>query len=269
MATRVAGKTPHGARPNRGARRRFGPQWTARPQLPGRLLDPASNGGARGMIVTPKSRRAPQGARRAKADRIRLTAGCGGLLSLADHRPVSAVELCTLIAYGSISHGSLPRHRRRGLHRVAPVNRTAFAAAIGSASPIRSSPASAAISITSASVEFLEGDLADADFARQAAEGCDYVLHQAAIPSVPRSVKDPITSNRANVDATLNMLVAARDAGVKRLVFAASSSAYGDTPTLPKHEAHADRAALAVRAAEGGRASSTCRCSRGSTASRP
>jgi nucleoside-diphosphate-sugar epimerase len=82
----------------------------------------------------------------------------------------------------------------------------------------------------------MEGDLAELEFARKAAEGCDYVLHQAAIPSVPRSVKDPITSNRANVDATLNMLVAARDAGVKRLVFAASSSAYGDTPTLPKHE---------------------------------
>jgi nucleoside-diphosphate-sugar epimerase len=86
-------------------------------------------------------------------------------------------------------------------------------------------------------IELLEGDLADAGFARRAAEGCDYVLHQAAIPSVPRSVQDPITSNRANIDATLNMLVAARDAGVKRLVFAASSSAYGDTPTLPKHEA--------------------------------
>jgi nucleoside-diphosphate-sugar epimerase len=85
-------------------------------------------------------------------------------------------------------------------------------------------------------VEFLQGDLADFEFARRAAEGCDYVLHQAAIPSVPRSVKDPITSNRANIDATLNMLVAARDAGVKRLVFAASSSAYGDTATLPKHE---------------------------------
>jgi UDP-N-acetylglucosamine/UDP-N-acetyl-alpha-D-glucosaminouronate 4-epimerase len=85
-------------------------------------------------------------------------------------------------------------------------------------------------------VEFVEGDLADLDFARRAAEGCEYVLHQAAIPSVPRSVKDPITSNRANVDATVNMLVAARDAGAKRLVFAASSSAYGDTPTLPKHE---------------------------------
>ena len=85
-------------------------------------------------------------------------------------------------------------------------------------------------------VEFLEGDLADASVAARAVEGCDYVLHQAAIPSVPRSVKDPVTSNRANVDGTLNVLVAARDAGVKRLVFAGSSSAYGDTPTLPKHE---------------------------------
>jgi UDP-N-acetylglucosamine/UDP-N-acetyl-alpha-D-glucosaminouronate 4-epimerase len=85
-------------------------------------------------------------------------------------------------------------------------------------------------------VEFVRGDLADAEFARQAAEGCEYVLHQAAIPSVPRSVQDPITSNRANVDATLNVLVAARDAGARRLVFAASSSAYGNTPTLPKHE---------------------------------
>jgi len=85
-------------------------------------------------------------------------------------------------------------------------------------------------------VDFLEGDLADLEVARRAVEGCDFVLHQAAIPSVPRSVKDPLTSNRANVDATLNVLVASRDAGVKRLVFAASSSAYGDTPTLPKHE---------------------------------
>ena len=66
--------------------------------------------------------------------------------------------------------------------------------------------------------------------------GVDYVLHQAAIPSVPRSVTDPITSNRANIDATLNVLVAARDAGVKRVVYAGSSSAYGDTPTLPKRE---------------------------------
>jgi nucleoside-diphosphate-sugar epimerase len=85
-------------------------------------------------------------------------------------------------------------------------------------------------------VEFLEGDLADLPFAQRAVAGMDYVLHQAAIPSVPRSVKDPITSNRANADATLNVLVAARDAGVKRLVFAGSSSEYGNTPTLPKRE---------------------------------
>ena len=85
-------------------------------------------------------------------------------------------------------------------------------------------------------VEFLEGDLADLEFARHAVAGIDYVLHQAALPSVPRSVKDPITSNRANVDATLNVLVAARDAGVRRVVFAGSSSAYGNTLTSPKHE---------------------------------
>src|SRR5436190_462619 len=85
-------------------------------------------------------------------------------------------------------------------------------------------------------VEFVEGDLADLQVAQRAVTGVEYVLHQAAIPSVPRSVDDPITSNRANVDATLNVLVAARDAGVKRLVYAGSSSAYGDTPTLPKRE---------------------------------
>jgi nucleoside-diphosphate-sugar epimerase len=85
-------------------------------------------------------------------------------------------------------------------------------------------------------VEFLEGDLADLNVARRAVAGVDYVLHQAAIPSVPRSVQDPITSNRANIDASLNVLVAARDAGVKRVVYAGSSSAYGNTPTLPKVE---------------------------------
>src|ERR1700751_4971330 len=66
-------------------------------------------------------------------------------------------------------------------------------------------------------VEFLEGDLADPAFAKRAADRWEYLLHQAAIPSVPRSVADPITSNRANVDGALNMLVASRDAGVKRL----------------------------------------------------
>ncbi len=85
-------------------------------------------------------------------------------------------------------------------------------------------------------VDFLEGDLADPAVAERAVKGVEYVLHQAAIPSVPRSVLDPITSNRANIDASLNILVAARDAGVKRLVYAGSSSAYGDTPTLPKRE---------------------------------
>src|SRR5437762_14308002 len=87
-----------------------------------------------------------------------------------------------------------------------------------------------------AGVEFIQGDLADPSVAQRVVAGVEYVLHQAAIPSVPRSVADPITSNRANVDATLNVLVAARDAGVKRLVYAGSSSAYGDTPTLPKRE---------------------------------
>jgi nucleoside-diphosphate-sugar epimerase len=85
-------------------------------------------------------------------------------------------------------------------------------------------------------VEFLQGDLADLEVARRAVAGVDYVLHQAAIPSVPRSVNDPITSNRANVDASLNVLVAARDAGVRRVVYAGSSSAYGNTPALPKVE---------------------------------
>ncbi len=85
-------------------------------------------------------------------------------------------------------------------------------------------------------IDFLEGDLADLAVAKRAVEGIDYVLHQAAIPSVPRSVDDPITSNRANIDSTLNVLVAARDAGVTRVVYAGSSSAYGNTPTLPKHE---------------------------------
>src|SRR4029453_17145295 len=85
-------------------------------------------------------------------------------------------------------------------------------------------------------LEFIHGDLADLDVARRSVEGVDYVLHQAAIPSVPRSVEDPIGSNRANVDASLNLLVAARDARVRRVVYAGSSSAYGNSPTLPKVE---------------------------------
>jgi UDP-glucose 4-epimerase len=86
-------------------------------------------------------------------------------------------------------------------------------------------------------IDFRQADILDLNAVHQACTGVDYVLHQAAIPSVPKSVLDPIGSNRANVDGTVNVLVAARDAKVKRVVYAASSSAYGDTPTLPKHEA--------------------------------
>ena len=85
-------------------------------------------------------------------------------------------------------------------------------------------------------VDFREADIVDLDAMHKACAGVDFVLHQAAIPSVPKSVLDPLGSNRANIDGTVNVLVAARDAKVKRVVYAASSSAYGDTPTLPKHE---------------------------------
>lgn len=85
-------------------------------------------------------------------------------------------------------------------------------------------------------IDFQEADLLDLDAMKAACRGVDFVLHQAAIPSVPKSVLDPLGSNRANVDGTVNILIAARDANVKRVVYAASSSAYGDTPTLPKQE---------------------------------
>lgn len=82
----------------------------------------------------------------------------------------------------------------------------------------------------------IEGDIRDLETCRKACEGQDFVLHQAALGSVPRSINDPITSNDVNVGGFLNMLVAARDAGVKRLVYAASSSTYGDSKSLPKVE---------------------------------
>jgi len=85
-------------------------------------------------------------------------------------------------------------------------------------------------------VEFIEGSITDAETARQCCEGVDVVFHEAALASVPRSVDDPFQSNHHNVDGTLTMLIAARDAGVKRFVYAASSSAYGDNPELPKTE---------------------------------
>ncbi len=86
------------------------------------------------------------------------------------------------------------------------------------------------------SVSFQQADLQDLPAMHAACEGIDYVLHLAALASVPRSVKDPIASHESNINGTLNVLVAARDAGVKRIVYSASSSAYGDQPTQPKHE---------------------------------
>jgi UDP-glucose 4-epimerase len=87
-----------------------------------------------------------------------------------------------------------------------------------------------------AAAEFVEGDIADAAAAASVVNGCDFVLHQAAIPSVPRSIAEPRPSHEANIDGTFNVLIASRDAGVKRVVYAASSSAYGDTVVLPKVE---------------------------------
>ena len=85
-------------------------------------------------------------------------------------------------------------------------------------------------------VELRKGSICDAEMVASACRGADYVIHLAARTSVPRSVLEPIETNRVNVDGTLNVLIAARDAKVKRIVFAASSSAYGETPTLPKTE---------------------------------
>ncbi len=85
-------------------------------------------------------------------------------------------------------------------------------------------------------MDFIEGDLADPAACARACAGVQTVFHEAALASVPRSVEDPAGTNRNCVDATLNLLVAARGAGVRRVVYAGSSSAYGDTPTLPKHE---------------------------------
>lgn len=83
---------------------------------------------------------------------------------------------------------------------------------------------------------FIEGDIRDLDTCKRATANADYVLHQAALGSVPRSIEDPILTNSSNIDGFLNMLVASRDAGVKRFVYAASSSTYGDHPGLPKVE---------------------------------
>jgi len=85
-------------------------------------------------------------------------------------------------------------------------------------------------------IDFREADMLDLAAMKEACRGVECVFHEAAIPSVPKSVLDPVASNRANVDGTVNVLIGARDAKVKRVVYAASSSAYGDALTLPKHE---------------------------------
>ena len=88
----------------------------------------------------------------------------------------------------------------------------------------------------SGNFKFINGDIREIEDCKQACDGVDYVLHQAALGSVPRSIDDPINTNRANIDGFLNMLVASKDAKVKRFVYAASSSTYGDHPDLPKVE---------------------------------
>ncbi|MBN1670533.1 MAG: SDR family oxidoreductase [Kiritimatiellae bacterium] len=85
-------------------------------------------------------------------------------------------------------------------------------------------------------IDFVQGDLVDVAAVAKAVQGVKYVLHLGALPSVPRSVQDPVRANEANLTGTLNLLVAARDAGAKRFVFSSSSSVYGDTPVLPKKE---------------------------------
>ncbi len=86
------------------------------------------------------------------------------------------------------------------------------------------------------SLQIVEGDLRDPSTCQEAAQGMEYIFHQGALPSVQRSIEDPETSNAVNVGGTLNILLAAREKGVRRVMYAASSSVYGDTPTLPKHE---------------------------------
>lgn len=85
-------------------------------------------------------------------------------------------------------------------------------------------------------IELIEGDIRSLSTVYRAVDGVDYVLHQAALPSVPRSIADPVTTNEVNITGTLNVLIAARDGGVKRVVFASSSSVYGNDPRQPKHE---------------------------------
>jgi len=85
-------------------------------------------------------------------------------------------------------------------------------------------------------IDLIEGDIRDSEIVQRAVKGSEYILHQAALPSVPRSIADPVSSTTVNIDGTVNLLVAAKEFGVKKFVMASSSSVYGDSPTLPKRE---------------------------------
>ncbi|MEW6382140.1 MAG: SDR family oxidoreductase [bacterium] len=85
-------------------------------------------------------------------------------------------------------------------------------------------------------IELIEGDIRNPEVVNRSVQGVDYILHQAALPSVPRSIADPISSTSVNIDGTVNLLVAAKECRVQKFVMASSSSVYGDNPTLPKHE---------------------------------
>ena len=95
--------------------------------------------------------------------------------------------------------------------------------------------------ISNPNFQFIEGDIRDINVCRKAVRDCEYVFHQAALGSVPRSIKDPVTTNSVNIDGFLNVLTVARDENVKRFIYAASSSTYGDSQALPKIEENIGR----------------------------
>ena len=90
--------------------------------------------------------------------------------------------------------------------------------------------------IAESKIEFVKGSITDLDFLEDTFHNIDYIFHEAALPSVPRSIKDPVTTNQVNINGTLNVLIAAKNSGVQKVIYASSSSVYGDTPTLPKKE---------------------------------
>ena len=109
-------------------------------------------------------------------------------------------------------------------------------------------------------VDFHRIDIREYDALRKAMEGVDVVFHEAAIPSVPRSIHDPVPSHEVNINGTFNVLRAAKEAGVRRVIYAASSSAYGDTEVLPKVETMSPQSEISLCGAKTHWASITCRC---------